>query len=85
MDASSQNLHPKAGARYVFEARDDGRYAVTVYLPEGAAIESLLTLEPEALEPPVAPAWAHDEVLKLARVLRREPRAKLVRWRPDPA
>lgn len=84
MEASSQNLHPKAGARYVFEAHGEGRYSVAVYLPEGEPIRSVLTLDPEGLEPPVEPIWAHDEVLKLARVLRREPRAKLVRWRPDP-
>lgn len=82
MGASSQDLHPKSGARYVFESQGDGRYAVTVYRPEGETAGSTLTLEPEALEPAITPRWAHDEVLKLARVLRRDPRDKLVRWRP---
>lgn len=82
MGASSQDLHPKTGARYVFESQGDGRYAVTVYRPEGEKQAAVLTLDPEALEPEISPSWARAEVLKLARVLRREPREKLVRWRP---
>ena len=31
-----------------------------------------------------APHWVLDEVHKLARVLRREPRERMSRWRPDP-
>lgn len=87
--SSSHDLHPDTGARFVFERiGDELRYQVHVYLPaqrswsgeldwvEGRA--RVLGPEPagdESLE------WAHAELLKLARVLHRDPKPRLVRWR----
>jgi hypothetical protein len=34
--------------------------------------------------PPAAAGWTVDEVHKLARVLRRERKTRLVRWRGEP-
>lgn len=93
VEPSSRDLHPRTGARFVFE-RDPGeppRYAVTIYLPgtrrwfghlawteAGAELtpaEAADTAEDETL------AWARAEALKLARVLHRDPRQQMVRWR----
>jgi hypothetical protein len=94
VEPSSRDLHPRTGARFVFE-RDPGeppRYVVTIYLPgtrrwsgrlawteagaaELAPAEGELAPEDETL------AWAHAEALKLARVLHRDPRQHMVRWR----
>jgi hypothetical protein len=86
MTASSKDLHPRSGARFAFERDDDG-YRVVAYLPEGARCEGRLAWEEGAgarIEPPLTPAWAHAEALKLARVLHRDPKPRLLRWRPEP-
>lgn len=86
MDASSRDLHPRAGARFAFD-REGAGYRVVAYLPEGERSEGVLTWSDTAgaiIDPPLTPAWAHDEALKLARVLHRDPKPKLLRWRPDP-
>lgn len=84
--SSSADLHPATGARFVFEreAEDPPTYRVAVYLPGGRA--ERCTLEWSASGAPVfEPALADDAVLaelvKLSRVLHREPKARLVRWR----
>ncbi len=87
--SSSRDLHPEGGGRFVFErVGDELRYRVSVYLPEQRSwsgeldwVEGqarVLGSEPEGdaqLE------WARAELLKLARVLHREPKPRLVRWR----
>ncbi|MFO7561377.1 MAG: hypothetical protein R6X02_01935 [Enhygromyxa sp.] len=87
---SSRDLHPKTGARFVFDRRADEpepSYEVTIYLPEGRRWSGTLCwLDSRAALEPAAPddqelAWAHAEALKLARVLHRDPRAHMVRWR----
>ncbi|NVB37738.1 hypothetical protein G6O69_07825 [Pseudenhygromyxa sp. WMMC2535] len=96
MKPSSQDLHPKTGARFVFERAaepspaGEPRYALTIYLPAGrewsgelswAEGHSLITDEPDASAVDEALGLALAEAHKLARVLRRDPKPKLVRWR----
>lgn len=89
-ESSSRDLHPKTGARFVFDriaAEPDAGYAVALHLPEGRTWSGTLRwLDGRAVLEPAAPddpelAWAHAEALKLARVLHRDPRAHMVRWR----
>lgn len=68
-------------------------YAVRVYLPEGRGWAATLawddgqaTLAPVAEQPEPGPtaeeqAWVEAEALKLARVLHRDPRPHMLRWR----
>lgn len=90
--SSSRDLHPSSGGRFVFEQLDaTPRYRVTVHLPAGRSVEAELAwVEGQAeLRPAIAPAtptdpelaWAQTEALKLARVLHRDPKPRLVRWR----
>ncbi len=82
--SSSDDLHPKSGARFLL-TRDDGHYRVEVFLPEGRALRCTLAWDEQGharLDPPLSHSGAHEEVLKLARVLRRSPKARLTRWRP---
>jgi hypothetical protein len=84
MKPSSADLHPKSGARFTFESSGEG-YAVAVHLPDGVTLETTLRFDAEgeaALRPPLENAWASEEVLKLARVLKRDPKPRLSRWRP---
>jgi hypothetical protein len=87
--SSHDDLHPTHGARFLAElvADDPLAYAVTVFLPEAARLVGDLRWPDGRAE--ITPAWpdpwATDEVLKLARVLRRTPKARLVRWRARPA
>ena len=63
---------------------DPPAYAVQVYLPQGVSLRSTLSWSdegPAVLDPALDDAWAHGEVLKLARVLRKSPRERLTRWR----
>jgi hypothetical protein len=89
MAASSQDLHPRSGARFHFDREGEG-YRVVAYLPDGVRLEGVLAWSAgagasgAAIEPPLSPPWVHEEALKLARVLHREPRSKLMRWRPAP-
>ena len=89
-EPSSRDLHPKTGARFVFdrlESEPEPAYEVTIHLPEGRRWTGTLRwLEGRASLEPAAPAdeeigWAHAEALKLARVLHRDPRPHMVRWR----
>ena len=87
---SSQDLHPSAGARFVFEQRDAERprYRLEIYLPEGRRNGGELVWDAEGKaqlsfdhEPGEADAWIKEGAAKLARVLKRDPKAKLSRWR----
>lgn len=90
MDPSSQDLHPKTGARFTFERLSDApphRYRVDAYLPDAKAWHGELTWvdDKAALEQRSStaddPAWVEAQALKLARVLHRDPKPRLVRWR----
>jgi hypothetical protein len=83
---SSDDLHPRHGGRFVLTRRggDGPTYSVEVHLPGGVSLHATLSWSdagPPVLEPPLPDAWAHGEVLKLARVLRKNPRERLSRWR----
>jgi len=88
-EPSSRNLHPKTGARFAFDRIAPAPvYELRIYLPEGRTwLGSLRWVDDRAeLEPAPTPddpelVWAHDEALKLARILRRDPRQHLLRWR----
>ncbi len=84
---SSHDLHPKQGARFVFIRHaevEPPRYRVEVFLPGTRHIQTNLRWD-EAGKPLVEPAIEHDAVLdqllRLARVLKRTPKARLTRWR----
>ncbi|MEM6290090.1 MAG: hypothetical protein AAGA54_02460 [Myxococcota bacterium] len=83
---SSQDLHPKHGARFVFtrEGEDDPRYLVEVFLPEARRLQTQLSWDAEG-KPQVRPGIDDEAVVeqlyKLARVLKRTPKARLTRWR----
>lgn len=92
MVASSQDLHPQHGARFVFEREADGAdghvYRVSIYLPEQRTWigqlswpDGTATLSAEPPEADEQLRWAHAEALKLARTLRRTPKPHMVRWR----
>lgn len=84
---SSDDLHPRHGARFVLSRRGDTEppaYTVEVFLPARVLLRSVLTWTDTGaaqLEPPLPDEWAHTEALKLARVLRKNPRERLSRWR----
>lgn len=58
-------------------------YGVAIHLPEGRRLDTRLRWLDglPQLEPALPDAWAEAETLKLARILRRTPRASLTRWR----
>lgn len=83
---SSKDLHPKQGARFVFEREDEAplTYRVEVYLPESVRIETRLRWDDEGasvLEPAVDDAAVVEHLVKLARVLKRSAAPRLTRWR----
>ena len=82
---SSLNLHPKTGARYVFE-RDGQResYSIEVYAAGGARFSGVLRWTDDGaavLEPTPSEPGVQTELLKLARVVKRTRQARLTRWR----
>lgn len=85
MTSSSQDLHPRHGARFVARriAEDPLEYEVDALLPDEIRLTTRLRWADgrATLEPAWADAWAVDEVLKLARVLKRTKKARDVRWR----
>ncbi len=84
--SSSQDLHPRHGARFVLvrvEASKPVRYQVQIYLPD-QVVETVLCLDEDGdahVDPGLADPWAQAELLKLARVLKRDPRPEMTRWR----
>ena len=89
MEPSSKDLHPTAGARFLFERTDpqgEGdvpTYRVRAYMPEKVIVESALHWEEgkAVLEPRPEDDWVATEAEKLARVLKRDPKPRLLRWR----
>lgn len=91
MDPSSNNLHPKHGARFVL-VREGETYSVSVYTgtehrdpPE--VIETTLRFDERGhatLAPDLSDSWIREETLKLARVLKRGDKRRLTRWRAGP-
>ena len=88
-DVSSRDLHPSAGARFVFDREGDApSYRLEVFLPEGRRASAALGWDVDGkavfaweLAPQEEDAWVRDGAGKLARVLKRDPKAKLSRWR----
>jgi hypothetical protein len=86
---SSQDLHPKQGARFVFTREDEAplRYRVEVFLPETRRIKTGLSWD-DSGTPVIAPAVldtaVRDQLEKLARVLKRSKAERLSRWRDVP-
>ena len=93
-EPSSRDLHPQTGARFVFDrlaSEPELTYTVAIYLPEARRwtgtlrwLDGRATLEPSAGEPSAGDPeleWAHAEALKLARVLHRDPKPHMIRWR----
>jgi hypothetical protein len=90
-DPSSLDRTPSTGARVWLERIEGGsEYRVDVYLAGGARVGGRLAIEDEVrlvLDDPAPTGldqWVADEVLKLARVLKRTPKTRLTRWRPKP-
>jgi hypothetical protein len=86
--SSSRDLHPDTGGRFVLERIDQAlRYRVHVYLPAQRSWSGELDWVDGRARVVPEPAgdeeleWAHAELLKLARVLHRVPKPRLVRWR----
>lgn len=92
--SSSHDLHPSSGGRFVFERIEPTaaiEYRVQVFLPDHARFDATLAWVEGVAElrehadnasvPAELRAWARDEVLKLARVLHRDPKPRLSRWR----
>lgn len=89
--SSSEDLHPRTGARFTFERTDDsspGVYRVWVYLADGRTICGTLswpqgraTFEDAAEGDDEPLRWARDEALKLARAVKASQAARLTRWR----
>lgn len=94
---SSESLHPGAGARFAMtrigpspeeNAQPALSYRVEVFVAGGETFEARLSQNQEGrwtLEGIPNSHWAHDETLKLARVLKKNPVGSLLRWRPGPA
>jgi hypothetical protein len=84
--AGSQ-MDPQHGGRFVLTREGDAMppvYGVEVFLPGGVRLASVLRWDGAArpvLDPPLSDTWAHDETLKLARVLSKDPKPRLTRWR----
>lgn len=87
---SSEDLHPKQGARFVFHREGEAplSYRVEVYLPETRRLDARLRWDDESgtpvVEPAVNDAAVLDQLIKLARVLKRSAAARLTRWRDVP-
>ncbi len=85
---SSALLHPETGARFVFDrvSEQPPRYRVAVYLPEFRTFACTLEWDDRGaarLDPEPSDAWVAGEVTKLARVLHRDPKLRLTRWRGE--
>lgn len=90
-DPSSRDLHPTTGARFAFDRVPEAAeptYAVAIHLAGGRTwlgklewIDGRAKLEPSPEPDDPELVWAHAEALKLARVLHRDPRPHMLRWR----
>ncbi len=87
--SSSRDLHPDGGGRFVFEREgESSSYRVQIYLPAQRTWSGTLDwVDGQArVNGPESTGddeldWARAELLKLARVLHRDPKQRLVRWR----
>ncbi len=89
---SSSDLHPKSGARFVFE-RDSAsdvpaHYRVHVHLAGGdtwagslAWADGKAELVATGSQDVEREPWVRATALALARVLKRKPQQRLLRWR----
>lgn len=80
-------MHPTSGARFVFERVTEAplSYRVAVYLPGGRDHRCMLGWNESGaleLDPLPTEAAVVGELVKLARVLRREAKSRVIRWRP---
>ena len=86
--SSHANLHPQHGARFVADRQSEAPlvYAVTAYLPDAQTLSARLSWEGEraVVTPEWDDGWATEEVLKLARVLKRAAKPHVTRWRARP-
>ncbi len=80
--------HPQHGGRFVLERAHDRSglcYLARAHLADGSTLETMLELlQPEGIhfDPELEDhAWAREQLIKLARVLRRDPKHRLSRWR----
>ena len=78
-----RDLHPRKGARFVLTRQDERRYQARVYRPRDEVLVDLswdaagqIRMDPEPDDP-----WLCEELCKLVRVLRRNPKPRMVRWR----
>jgi len=86
---SSHDLHPKQGARFVFTREGEAplTYQVEVFLPGTNRVQARLTWDENgspAIEPAAQDAAVADQLVKLARVLKRSAAPRLTRWRDVP-
>jgi hypothetical protein len=87
--ASSEDLHPAGGARFIFTREGEDappRYRVEVHFPGTRTWSGTLDwLDGRArLSPGLEDDddhWAREIAISLARVLKRTPKRKLIRWR----
>jgi hypothetical protein len=83
--SSSIDLHPRHGGRFVLTRSQDEPllYVVEVYLPDGVRLDGRLSFDDglARIDPAWDDAWAIEETLKLARVLKRTRPDRIVRWR----
>jgi hypothetical protein len=86
-NVADRDAAPAHGGRFVFTR--EGETTPVVYRVEvlRAGVPTITTslrwddADRPVLEPEIADAWARDETLKLARVLHRDPKPRLSRWR----
>ncbi|MGH1345835.1 MAG: hypothetical protein ACRBN8_30000 [Nannocystales bacterium] len=86
---SSHDLHPKQGARFVFTRESEAplTYQVEVFLPGTRRVDARLRWDESgspAIEPAALDAAVADQLVKLARVLKRSAAPRLSRWRDVP-
>ena len=86
---SSHDLHPKQGARFVFTREDETplSYQVEVFLPGTSRVDARLTWNENGspvIVPAAQDAAVADQLVKLARVLKRSAAPRLTRWRDVP-
>jgi hypothetical protein len=87
--ASTMPSHapPDFGGRFVFTREGEAlpaSYRVEVFVAGEPPMTTTLRWDDASrprLDPPLADEWARDETLKLARVLSKDPKTRLTRWR----
>lgn len=85
------HARPEYGARFVFTREGETTpavYRVEVFLADEPSVTTVLRWDDATrphLDPPLADEWARDETLKLARVLHKDPKPRLTRWRGRPS